>query len=91
MLSPKTPRKQVEELYDLLSNPSVIVNKIIPAGDSLLYINWKSQSEATDQLSTANVVIAVYTTTQARLRLYDLLESLGRRILYYDTDSIIYT
>lgn len=80
-----------EELYDLLSNPSVRVNQIITAGKSMLYVNWKTQSEAIEQLNTVNVVIAAYTTAQTRLRLYDLLEPLGDRIFYYDTDSIIYT
>ena len=34
--------------------------------------------------------IAAYTTAQARLKLYSFLERLGERVLYYDTDSIIY-
>ena len=38
-----------------------------------------------------NVVIATYTTAQARLKLYEDLERLDRRVLYYDTDSCIYT
>lgn len=30
------------------------------------------------------------TTTHARLVLYELLEKLGDRLLYFDTDSIIF-
>jgi len=36
------------------------------------------------------VVIAAYTTSHARLKLYRYLDLLGERVLYYDTDSIIY-
>ena len=31
-----------------------------------------------------------YTTCQARLKLYEILDKLDRRVLYYDTDSVIY-
>ena len=34
--------------------------------------------------------MATFTTCWARLKLYSVLKQLGRRILYYDTDSIIY-
>ena len=37
-----------------------------------------------------NVFIAAFTTAQARLRLYDALDMLKERVLYMDTDSIIY-
>ncbi|KAK3090742.1 hypothetical protein FSP39_014241 [Pinctada imbricata] len=37
-----------------------------------------------------NVVIACYTTALARLKLYDALRRLDDRVLYFDTDSIIY-
>lgn len=77
-------------MYELLANPSVEVQRIIPAGEQMLYVTWMQKEEALDLLRTVNVVIAAYTTAQARLRLYDFLEPLGRRVLYYDTDSIIY-
>ena len=37
-----------------------------------------------------NIFIAIFTTAHARLRLYDALETLKERVLYYDTDSVIY-
>ena len=37
-----------------------------------------------------NVFIAAFTTSLARLKLYDGLDTLKERVLYYDTDSIIY-
>ena len=38
-----------------------------------------------------NVVIAAYTTAQARLKLYSYLEQLGPRAIYADTDSVVYS
>ena len=37
-----------------------------------------------------NVFIAAFTTSNARLRLYEKLDELGDRVCYYDTDSIVY-
>ena len=37
-----------------------------------------------------NIFIACFTTCHARIKLYETLQSLGERVLYYDTDSIIY-
>ncbi|KAK6168648.1 hypothetical protein SNE40_019840 [Patella caerulea] len=37
-----------------------------------------------------NVVIAAFVTAQARLKLYSVLEKLGERVCYFDTDSVIF-
>lgn len=34
--------------------------------------------------------MAVFTTAHARLKLYEALETLQERVLYYDTDSVVY-
>ncbi|XP_063971153.1 uncharacterized protein LOC129263814 [Lytechinus pictus] len=41
-------------------------------------------------LGNTNVVVAAYTTAQARLKLYSYLDILQDRVLYYDTDSVIF-
>ena len=37
-----------------------------------------------------NIFNAAYTTAHARLKLYSYIERLGDRLLYFDTDSLIY-
>ena len=37
-----------------------------------------------------NIFIALFTTAIARLKLYEALDVLQQRVLYYDTDSVIY-
>ena len=37
-----------------------------------------------------NIFIAAFTTCWARLKLFSLLEMLDRRVLYFDTDSVIF-
>jgi hypothetical protein len=37
-----------------------------------------------------NAVIACFTTSYARLKLYSILEKLGERVCYFDTDSVVF-
>ena len=82
---------QPAELFAMLTNAAVQLNGIVPINEDVVVVNYELMEEACDSLKTVNVSIAAYTTAQARLKLYGYLEKLQRRVLYYDTDSIIYT
>ena len=69
-------------------NAETIVNGILPVNDHVLYVNWMYQNDALLQSRTTSVVIAAFTTAQARLKLFEYLNELGPRALYYDTDSV---
>ncbi|XP_049826242.1 uncharacterized protein LOC126266383 [Aethina tumida] len=79
-----------QECFDLLAHPSKNVNSITPVNEQTVVINWEYADEAVESLPTMNVVIAAFVTAQARLKLYEYLEMLDTRVLYYDTDSVIY-
>lgn len=79
-----------EELMDLLTSPNFEVQGIAFANQDVLYASYDSREEAIGVPSNTNVVIAAYTTAQARLRLLAQLERLGDRAFYVDTDSIHY-
>ncbi|KAK5638665.1 hypothetical protein RI129_012960 [Pyrocoelia pectoralis] len=81
---------QPAELYTLLFDPAINVVGIIPINEETLVVNYHYKDESFSPLSTVNVSIAAYVTAQARLRLYSYMEKLGERVLYFDTDSIIY-
>ena len=53
-------------------------------------IQWVNTDEYIEVSPNTNIFIAAYTTAQARLKLYSYLERLGERVLYTDTDSVIY-
>lgn len=77
-------------LLELLSDRSCVVYKIIHVNDDVMYVSWEKIAESIEVNPHVNVVIAAYTTAQARLKLYSYLEQLDKRVLYYDTDSCIY-
>ena len=58
--------------------------------DETVEVHYKSKDEFAEQNDKVNIVIAAFTTAYARLKLYDLLDLLQERVLYYDTDSVIY-
>lgn len=60
-----------------------------PNSDMIL-INYEEKKEFVEECPFGNVVLAYFTTAHARLHLYETLEKLGERVLYFDTDSIIY-
>ncbi|XP_071944489.1 uncharacterized protein [Antedon mediterranea] len=78
------------EAYDLLSNPQVIVNDINFINENLAEVKFENDEQFIKVNKKTNVVIAAFTTASARLKLYELLESLQERVLYYDTDSVVY-
>lgn len=79
-----------QRLLELLHDQSCEVSKIIHVNDAVMYVCWRNTEESTEVNPHVNVVIAAYTTAQARLKLYSYLEPLDKRVLYYDTDSCIY-
>ena len=58
--------------------------------ENMIEVQYRNVGEFAEQNNKVNVVIAAFTTAYARLKLYDLLDLLQERALYYDTDSVIY-
>ncbi len=76
--------------YDLLTSDEFEVSNARIVNDNMVEVQYKSVNEYTEPNSKANVIVAAFTTAYARLKLYDLLDLLQERALYYDTDSVIY-
>ena len=55
-----------------------------------MYVQYVSNETAKSSLNTTNVALAGFVTSQARLRLYKELYKLDKRVIYCDTDSIVY-
>lgn len=82
--------KKREDLLKLLIAEDKEVLNVLIVNEELLYVNWQLIDDAVEPTPYTSVVIAAYTTAQARLKLYTYLEKLGRRTLYCDTDSCIF-
>ena len=54
-------------------------------------IHYKHQLKDDPISPNLNIFVACFTTCWARLRLYEALDLLQERVLYFDTDSVVFT
>ena len=87
----KTDRvTQPKELYACLDSDQYIVKDVQLVNDETVEIQYMEKEGFVEENNKVNIVIAAFTTAYARLKLYDLLDLLQERVLYYDTDSVVY-
>ena len=82
--------KEPKRFFDLLNSAEFEVSNAHMVNEEMIEVHYKNVKEFAEQNNKVNVVIAAFTTAYARLKLYDLLDLLQERVLYYDTDSVIY-
>ena len=58
--------------------------------EDVLEVVYTHLHDERPQNGKTNIFVAAFTTCLARLKLYESLEFLGERALYFDTDSVIY-
>jgi G:T-mismatch repair DNA endonuclease (very short patch repair protein) len=78
------------QLNALLMDETREVTGMCFPSDSMVQVQWRYSDDFVEASSNTNPFIAAYTTAHARLKLYSYLELLGKRVLYFDTDSVIY-
>ena len=77
--------------FELLDTTTYEVSAVHLINDEMIRVQFRMVGELFVKSSNkVNVPIAAFTTTYARLKLYDLLDLLQDRVLYYDTDSVFY-
>lgn len=72
------------------SDKKVELKNEILIDDDTLYVSYIEKQEERTSLMTTNLGLAGFVTANARLRLYKELYKLDNRVIYCDTDSIIY-
>ena len=76
-----------KEFYKLLRSKVRQVHGIHTVNEECVMVISSAEEEGN---TTSNVAIAALTTSYGRLRLLDMMRKLGDRVLYTDTDSVIY-
>ena len=77
--------------FKLLTSAGVEVTNVNLVNDEVVEMFYTMKDPFVEAAGNTNVVLAAFTTAQARIKLYKVMRDLGRRVCYYDTDSIIYT
>ena len=92
----RTNKIQVREFID----PQFLLDFMESNQHSITYVSFLTEDRVEihyrqvpdDRLPSVNlnIFVAAFTTCHPRLRLYEALHHLQERVLYFDTDSIIY-
>ncbi len=77
--------------FDKMSSDSEEITAVNFVNDSMVEMRWRFRDDFVETSGKVNVVIAAYTTAQARLKLYSYLDRLGPRTVYADTDSVVFS
>ena len=81
---------QANVFFSMLTDSKVNVKDFYIASPNAILLQYTSLHDTMAEDKKTNIFIASFTTCWARLKLYDVLDKLDRRVLYYDTDSVIY-
>jgi len=79
------------EYLKFVHDKANVIHHITAVSEDMVLTQYKKEQGSVDVPKNTNVIIACFTTTWARLTLYEYIEKLQDRTLYFDTDSIIYT
>ena len=84
--------KDPSKFFELINNPNVIVKhvEIFDNECEFILVNYETKLDHIETHATANVIVGSYVTAYARMELYNILEKLDSRVLYFDTDSCMY-
>jgi hypothetical protein len=80
----------VSKFYNIVTDNSNVVQNIDFKNKNFIQIFYKKTETNCPTNPMTNVCVANFVTAHARLKLYSELEKLEYRVLYFDTDSIIY-
>ena len=79
-----------QAFHRFLDTDSLDVRHVSVINNDMVEVFYQHQQEDVPVSPNLNIFVAAFTTCHARLKLYEALQPLGERVLYFDTDSIIY-
>ena len=80
----------INEFYQIILNDTLDNLNMNFINEDMVQMSYTHKDQFVDNSYNTNIYIACFTTSSARLMLYEKLDYLGQNVLYFDTDSIIY-
>ena len=78
------------ERFQMLSNDQYVIHDVNFINEEILQVFYSINNSFHAGSNDSNVPIAAFVTCQGRLKLFKELVKLERRVLYFDTDSMIF-
>jgi hypothetical protein len=82
---------ELSELVSLLLDRTKCVNDFSFLSENVMQVDFTPSEDFEAQAANSNVPIAAFCTCYARLALLGVMNKLEGRVLYHDTDSVIFT
>uniref|UniRef100_A0A183CD84 DNA-directed DNA polymerase n=1 Tax=Globodera pallida TaxID=36090 RepID=A0A183CD84_GLOPA len=82
---------QASEFYRLVCDHKIEIHDIVEYSDGAIRVVYKDKEDFVTEHSSSNIIISLWTTSMARLKLLEYMQEAernGGEILYTDTDSI---
>ena len=79
-----------KDFYKVVLNDKIENLALMFLNENIVYTSYETKDEFLKDNYNTNIYIASFTTSWARLRLYNMLEKLDKNVCYCDTDSIVY-
>ena len=80
-----------QELYNMLSDVTKELSDFHILSENMMIVEYMQAKEFQNVDPKTNVLISAFCSSYARLHLWKMMNFLDRRVLYHDTDSLIYT
>ncbi len=82
---------KAKDIYHFLTDYSKKICDFHLVGEDMVAMEYTATNEFRRADRKANVMVASLCTAYARLKLWTVMNRLGQRVLYHDTDSVIYS
>jgi hypothetical protein len=82
--------REISQYFELIHSTEFDISQVVPVQKNMVRVVYKKKKALTKENKNSNVIVAVYTTALARLRLLSYLykaQEEGAIVLYCDTDS----
>lgn len=80
----------VPDLCKIISAPDKTLVDFHILSDDVMHLETVNNEHFDEMDLKTNVIVSIFTTSWARLKLWGVMQKLGNRVFYTDTDSLIY-
>ena len=80
-----------EKLYDFLTNQTKVIKDFHILDMDMVVMEYVQSEEFQEPDCKTNVIVTFMCSAYACLKLWRVMNQLGSRVMYHDTDSVIYS
>ena len=81
----------IASMIQIFSDTSKLVTDFHIMSEEMMEIEYQTSSDFEQVSFNTNVIYSAFCSSYGRVKLWHLIDCLGKRVLYYDTDSVIFS